>query len=88
MELKLKHSISDYTEAEFLEFVKKICRAEGATEEDDNKLVREFERLTEHPDGSDLIYYPRDDREDSPEGIVKEIKEWRAANGKPGFKQG
>ncbi|WP_311237989.1 bacteriocin immunity protein, partial [Escherichia coli] len=25
---------------------------------------------------------------DSPEGIVKEIKEWRAANGKPGFKQG
>lgn len=38
--------------------------------------------------GSDLIYYPRDDREDSPEGIVKEIKEWRAANGKPGFKQG
>ncbi|MDK6891981.1 bacteriocin immunity protein, partial [Escherichia coli] len=23
-----------------------------------------------------------------PEGIVKEIKEWRAANGKPGFKQG
>ncbi|MGD1758691.1 bacteriocin immunity protein, partial [Klebsiella pneumoniae] len=22
------------------------------------------------------------------EGIVKEIKEWRAANGKPGFKQG
>ncbi|MDA6953361.1 bacteriocin immunity protein, partial [Escherichia coli] len=54
----------------------------------DNKLVREFERLTEHPDGSDLIYYPRDDREDSPEGIVKEIKEWRAANGKPGFKQG
>ena len=85
--MELKHSISDYNEAEFLELVKKICRAEGATEEDDNKLVREFERLTEHPDGSDLIYYPRDDREDSPEGIVKEIKEWRAANGKPGFKK-
>ncbi|EJA8903808.1 bacteriocin immunity protein, partial [Escherichia coli] len=26
--MELKHSISDYTEAEFLEFVKKICRAE------------------------------------------------------------
>ncbi|MDK6717719.1 bacteriocin immunity protein, partial [Escherichia coli] len=25
--MELKHSISDYTEAEFLEFVKKICRA-------------------------------------------------------------
>ncbi|WP_171766830.1 bacteriocin immunity protein, partial [Shigella sonnei] len=24
--MELKHSISDYTEAEFLEFVKKICR--------------------------------------------------------------
>ncbi|KDF23588.1 colicin-E2 immunity protein [Klebsiella aerogenes MGH 62] len=75
--------ISDYAEAEFLEFVKKICRAEGATEKEDDKLVDEFERLTEHPDGSDLIYYPRDD---SPEGIMKEVKEWRAKNGKPGFK--
>ncbi|TJU00467.1 bacteriocin immunity protein, partial [Escherichia coli] len=46
MKVELKKSISDYTEAEFLELVKKICRAEGATEEDDNKLVREFERLT------------------------------------------
>ncbi|KSR45005.1 bacteriocin immunity protein [Pseudomonas aeruginosa] len=83
-----KRTISDYTEAEFLEFVRKICRAEGATEEDDNKLVNEFRRLTEHPDGSDLIYYPRDNREDSPEGIVKEVKEWRAAKGLPGFKAG
>lgn len=79
-------TISDYTAAEFLEFVKKICIAEGATEEEDDKLVDEFERLTEHPDGSDLIYYPRDNREDSPEGIVKEVKEWREKNGKPGFK--
>ncbi|ECJ2224819.1 bacteriocin immunity protein [Salmonella enterica] len=86
--MELKNNISDYTEAEFLEFVTKICSAEGITEEDDTKLVREFERLTEHPDGSDLIYYPRDDREDSPKGIVNEVKEWRAANGKPGFKQG
>ena len=65
-----------------------IYNADTASEEEQVKLVSEFERLTEHPDGSDLIYYPRDDREDSPEGIVKEIKEWRAANGKPGFKQG
>nr|WP_096857509.1 bacteriocin immunity protein [Escherichia coli] len=71
-----------------LEFVRKICRAEGETEADDDKLVDEFRRLAEHPDGPDLIYYPRDDREDSHEGIVKEVKEWRAKNGKPGFKQG
>ena len=86
--MELKKNISDYTETEFLEFVKKICRADGLSEEDDNKLVREFERLTEHPDGSDLIYYPQDNREDSPERIVKEVKEWRAANGKLGFKHG
>lgn len=42
--------------------------------------------ICEHPDGSDLIYYPREGREDSPEGIVQEVKEWRQANGKPGFK--
>ncbi|MBE1033510.1 bacteriocin immunity protein, partial [Escherichia coli] len=25
---------------------------------------------------------------ETPEGIVKEVKEWRAANGLPGFKAG
>ena len=79
-------SISEYTENDFLELVRFICDAGGETEEDDGRNVLEFERLTEHPDGSDLIFYPREDREDSPEGIVQEVKEWRAANGKPGFK--
>lgn len=83
-----KREISDYTETEFLALVRKICAAEGETEEDDNRLVREFKRLTEHPDGSDVIFYPRDDQDDSPEGIVQEIKRWRAKNGKPGFKPG
>lgn len=45
----------------------------------------EFRRLAEHPDGSDLIYYPRDDREDSHEGIVKEVKEWRAKTASRGL---
>ncbi|EDT7188743.1 bacteriocin immunity protein, partial [Salmonella enterica subsp. enterica] len=61
-----KKTISDYTEAEFLEFVRKICRAEGETEADDDKLVDEFERLTEHPYKNGLIYYPLDGQEDSP----------------------
>ncbi|QHM73245.1 bacteriocin immunity protein [Mixta intestinalis] len=81
-----KKSITDYTEQEFLEFVWKIWDSEQLTEQEENKLVDEFRRLTEHPDGSNLIFYPRDDREDSPEGIVQELKEWRAKNGKPGFK--
>lgn len=82
----MKKLISDYTEKEFLEFVVLLCDGSLRTEDEDVEMVFEFERLTEHPEGSDLIFYPRDDREDSPEGIVKEVKEWRAANGKPGFK--
>lgn len=85
--MELKNSISDYTEAEFLAFVKKIFNVENTSEDEDIKNILLFKKLTEHPDGSDLIYYPRDGREDSPEGVVKEVKEWRAKNGKPGFKQ-
>ncbi|HIH6802843.1 TPA: bacteriocin immunity protein, partial [Enterobacter hormaechei] len=50
--------LSDYTEEEFLELVRKICNADAPTEEDENRLVREFKRLTQHPAGSDLIFYP------------------------------
>lgn len=78
--------LSDYTEEEFLELVRKICNADAPTEEDESRLVREFKRLTQHPAGSDLIFYPEEGKDYSPEGIVREVKEWRRANGKPGFK--
>ncbi|WP_426126755.1 bacteriocin immunity protein [Pseudomonas sp. DWP1b1] len=78
--------IEEYTESEFLLFVKKICDSEYATEKDQVDAVLEFEALTEHPDGSDLIYYAPSDAESTPEVITKKVKEWRAANGKPGFK--
>lgn len=84
-----KKTISDYTEAEFLDFVKKICLvSDYKTEGEHTNAVLKFEELSEHPEGSDLIYYPKDGQDDSPEGIVKEVKEWRAKNGKSGFKQG
>lgn len=89
-----KKSISDYTEAEFLAFVKQIFNVENTTESEDIKNILLFKKLTEHPDGADLIYYPREDRPDSPdspdspEGVVKEVKDWRAKNGKSGFKKG
>ncbi|EGL5949946.1 bacteriocin immunity protein [Salmonella enterica] len=82
-----KKMISDYTEAEFLAFVKRLFNVQNTTEEEDIKNILEFKRLCEHPSGSDLLYYPDDSREDSPEGVVQEVKEWRAKNGKPGFKQ-
>ncbi|SFT67636.1 Colicin immunity protein / pyocin immunity protein [Kosakonia arachidis] len=81
-----KKKITDYSESEFLDFVRGIFNPANTTENKDVENVLYFEEITEHPDGSDLIFYPRDNREDSPEGIAQEVKEWRAANGKPGFK--
>lgn len=79
-------SISDYTEEEFLEFLIEICNSEYLTEKDQIEAVLLFEKLTEHPDGSDLIYYADSDEDSTPEAIIKKVKLWRAANGKPGFK--
>ncbi|WP_337263639.1 MULTISPECIES: bacteriocin immunity protein [unclassified Serratia (in: enterobacteria)] len=81
-----KKTISEYTEKEFLEFAKKVCSADYPTEKEADNAVYEFIRLAEHPDGTDIIFYPPPDQEDTPEGLVKQIKEWRAKNGKPGFK--
>ncbi|MEP8646568.1 bacteriocin immunity protein [Enterobacter cloacae complex sp. SHL012] len=80
-------TISDYTEKEFLDFVRKICTAAGDTEEEGSLLVLNFERLSEHPNGSDVIFYPTKGKDYSPEGIVREVKEWRRENGKSGFKE-
>ena len=78
--------IEDITENEFLDFVRKICKAEYSTERQHGEAVYQFNQISEHPSGSDLIYYPKPSSDNSPEGIVKEVKEWRTANGKPGFK--
>lgn len=78
--------IEDITETDFLNFVRQICKAEYSTERQHGEAVYQFNQISEHPSGSDLIYYPKPLSDNSPEGIVKEVKEWRAANGKPGFK--
>ncbi|KAA5845412.1 bacteriocin immunity protein [Pseudomonas chlororaphis] len=49
-------------------------------------LVPHFQKLREDPAGSDLIFYPEDGADGSTEGITRIVKEWRAANGLPGFK--
>ena len=83
----MKKSISEYTEAEFVNLMQEILTAnKSAPDEALDPLLDEFERLTEHPAGSDLIYYPEDGADNSAEGITQTIKEWRAENGLPGFK--
>ncbi|MEX6373958.1 bacteriocin immunity protein [Providencia hangzhouensis] len=86
--MELKNNITDYTESEFLKLLTIICNADTASEEEQIKFVTHFEKVTEHPRGSELIYYPEDGADDSPVGILKTVKEWRAKNGKPSFKKG
>ena len=81
-----KNLLSDFTEGEFLSFVTSICNDTYDTEEAHINAVRLFRKVTEHPDGSDLFYYPKPGVDNTPAGIVKTVKEWRAANGKAGFK--
>lgn len=81
----VKSSVSDYTEQEFIELLQRII-GDDASEEEENKLVHHFNTICEHPAGSDLIFYPEDGADDSAYGITKTLKEWRAAQGLPGFK--
>lgn len=77
--------ITDFTEAEFLRFVEGICDDTYPSEKAHMAAVAKFERISEHPSGSDLIYYPEEGK-CGPLAIVKEVKEWRKANGKPVFR--
>lgn len=81
----LKNALPEYTEDEFLAILKDICTAQG-TEAYQNDLLENFIEVTGHPEGSDLIYYPENGADDSPEGILKTVKAWRQANGLTGFK--
>lgn len=78
-------SIQEMSEESFLEFVRKIYKSGFRTEKQQISAILEFKRLVEHPSGSDLIYYPEEGK-DGPEKVVVEVKKWRSANGKPGFK--
>ena len=80
--------ISEYTETEFIRFIEEI-RATNKCGSDTElgELLAQFRTLTGHPDGTDLIFYPEPGANSSAEGIAKTVKEWRATNGLPGFKQ-
>ena len=82
-----KTKISDFTEAEFLQFILSITDPEdGLSEQDLDSRIFKFKEICEHPSGSDLIFWPESDGLDSPEAIIRIIKQWRATKGKPGFK--
>jgi hypothetical protein len=81
----LNKKFEDYTEKEFLKFVTDVYEVNVDSESTHRQWVKHFIEVIEHPDGSDLIYYPSSGLT-SPEEIVFLVKQWRAANGKTAFK--
>ena len=81
----MKKDITDFTEVAFMH---KIL-AENVAPTDDvlDVLLEEFCEITGNPDGTDLIYYPEADSSGSAEDVTRVVKEWRAAQGLPGFKE-
>ncbi|HCD1816119.1 TPA: bacteriocin immunity protein, partial [Klebsiella pneumoniae] len=45
-----------------------------------------FDLIVNHPEGNGLLFYPPDDREDNPDGVIGEIIRWRKSQGLPLFK--
>lgn len=77
--------IEDMTREEFLGLLKRIFDVTDC-EEIHDELIDQFEELSQHPDGSDLIFYPENPEDSTPERIVKIVEEWRASNFLCGFK--
>lgn len=84
----MKVNISDYTELQFIRLVEEIFEANRNATPDEvlGELLDEFCALAEHPDGTDLIYWPESEELCTPEGITQTVKEWRRSNGLAGFK--
>ncbi len=80
-----KNAITDYTEVEFLELLERITKADAPSEKALDDLVDHFEMITQHPNGSDLIHYPDNPEDGTPENIVRIVKEWRLSQGLPCF---
>lgn len=80
-------NISDYIEADFISFIQKIrVTNKVGPDEELGELLAQFRKLTSHPDGTDLMFYPEPGQDNSAVGITRTVKEWRAAQGLSGFK--
>ncbi|PHN31427.1 bacteriocin immunity protein [Pseudomonas sp. ICMP 460] len=85
----IKNSLSDYTEHEFIRFLEALFKADvSPSEARADALLFHFRNIIGHPSGADLIYHPEPGADTSAQGITRTVKEWRKANGLPGFKPG
>ena len=79
-----KRCLVDYTEQDFKALIEAIDNAE--TEADRGALVEHFNKIVPHPAGSDLLFYPEDGADDSPDGVIEIIKGYCLSKNLPGFK--
>jgi hypothetical protein len=84
--MELKNRLEDYTESEYLAVIERLFQGKFSSERKHDQFVDNIVHTSEHPNGTNILYYPEEGVEDSPIGVLEAIKAWRAANGKPGFK--
>lgn len=80
-----KNRLDEYSEQEFLEILNEFWDGD-ITEAEEDEFVQRFNEIVEHPEKSDLIFYPSGNRDDSPEGVVDELKRWCREKGKACFR--
>ncbi|MFR4487208.1 MAG: bacteriocin immunity protein [Escherichia coli] len=89
----IKEKFEDYTEEEFLIFRRieinyERWKASKGKELEMywDSLVDHFIEITQHPSGSDLIFYPKSQGDDKPENILKNCQRMAAFTGVTLFK--
>lgn len=83
----MNKKFEDYTEGEFLKFVQDIFEMNTTSDREHELWAIHFGEVTQHPRSWDLIFYPNPGEDNTPLGVVNEVKQWRAANNLPGFKE-
>ncbi|WP_176508300.1 MULTISPECIES: bacteriocin immunity protein [Pseudomonas] len=72
MVISQKHSLADYTCAEFTTVVEELLQASGTSAWQD-RLLEHFIEMAGHPDGSDLLYYPANELEGCAVAVIARI---------------
>ncbi|MGE8150346.1 bacteriocin immunity protein [Pseudomonas vancouverensis] len=85
--MELKPALRDYTATEFLALVKRIW-AVDLPKPDHDRLINHFDRISGHPQGSDLLFYSDEESiSNSPELVVRQVRDWHQKQGTQGFRE-
>jgi hypothetical protein len=84
--MELKSLLKEYTASEFQSLVRRIW-AVDLPKRDHDRLINHFDRIVGHPKGADLLFYSDDEYiSNSPELIVRHVRDWHHKHGVEAFK--